>query len=175
MAIMKLVVAPDPLLKQKSKEIEKVDDSIRKLMDDMYETMIHHEGIGLAAVQVGVLKSIIVIELGESHDMDGPLYIANPKIISNSDEISLYKEGCLSFPEQNLEIERPAVIVLQFLDYHNNLQEITATGLLATAIQHEMDHTNGIVIADHASKLKHDMMMKKAKKIKSELEIDEDL
>ena len=83
MAIMKLVVAPDPLLKQKSKEIEKVDDSIRKLMDDMYETMIHHEGIGLAAVQVGVLKSIIVIELGESHDMDGPLYIANPKIISN--------------------------------------------------------------------------------------------
>jgi peptide deformylase len=166
---MKLVLAPDPLLKKKSLPISQVDDQIRKLMDDMYETMKKENGLGLAAVQVGVLKRIIVIELGEDHEIQTPLFIANPEIISHSKECSVMNEGCLSFPEQRLEIERPATLVLRYLDYNNNPQEIKAEGLLATAIQHEIDHTNGIVIADHASMLKKNMMMKKAQKIKSEL------
>jgi peptide deformylase len=170
MTIMKLVLAPDPLLKKKSLPVVEVDDQIRKLMDDMYETMKKENGLGLAAVQVGVLKRIIVIEIEEEHEIANPLFIANPEIISYSKEFSTYNEGCLSFPEQRLEIQRSAMIVLKYLDYNNQIQEIKAEGLLATAIQHEIDHTNGVVIADHASVLKKSMMMKKAKKIKEDLQ-----
>jgi peptide deformylase len=169
MTILPLVLAPDPLLKKKSLAINRVDDDIRQLMDDMYQTMKKESGIGLAAVQVGVLKRVIIIELGEEYGMDKPLFMANPEIISFSQECSVFNEGCLSFPTQRIDIERPASIKVKFLDYNNNPQEISADGLLATAIQHEMDHTNGIVISDHASRLKREMMLKRAKKIKADL------
>ncbi len=164
---MNLVIAPDPLLKKKSLPVLEVDAEIQKLMDDMLETMHHEEGIGLSAVQVGVLKKVIVLHLSKEHNMDEPLFMANPEIISKSESCSIFNEGCLSFPTQRIEIQRPENIMVRFLDYHNNMQEVTYDGLLATAIQHEIDHTNGILISDHASKLKGDIMLRKAKKIKT--------
>jgi peptide deformylase len=164
---MNLVIAPDPLLKKKSLPVAEVDAEIRKLMDDMLETMHHEEGIGLSAVQVGVLKRVIVLQLTKEHNMQEPLFMANPEIITTSPECSSFNEGCLSFPTQRIEIQRPMSIRVRFIDYHNQVQEIDYEALLATAIQHEIDHTNGILISDHASKLKGDMMLRRAKKIKN--------
>lgn len=169
MAILPIVTAPDPRLKKKSEPVAKVDDNIRCLMDDMLDTMYHANGLGLAAVQIGVHKRIIVmdIEQRESEDQRSvPLYFVNPEIITSSEDECSYNEGCLSFPDAFSEVVRPATVKVRFLDYDGNPQEITADGLLATCIQHEIDHINGIVFIDHISAVKRDIIMRKMRKVK---------
>lgn len=170
MAILPLVIAPDLRLKQASKPVAEVDDSVRKLMDDMLETMYASNGIGLAAVQVGVHKRVIVMDIEQREGERTPLYFANPVIVESSEEYSVYNEGCLSFPGQYSDVERPATLTLRYLDYNNTPQEIEADGLLATCIQHEIDHIDGIVFIDHVSPMKRDMIMRRLKKAKQKAE-----
>jgi peptide deformylase len=164
MAVLPLVIAPDPRLEVCSEPVAEVNDEIRKLMDDMLETMHHEEGIGLAAVQVGVHKRILVMEIDEE-----TYYIVNPEIIEASDEKNIYEEGCLSFPGARAPVTRPKQVKVKYLDYHGKEQVLECDELLATCIQHEIDHLNGVVFIDHVSKLKHDMVMRKVKKIKKNL------
>lgn len=166
MAIREIVTAPDPRLKQVSAPIEKVDDDIRALMDDMLETMYAAPGIGLAAIQIGVPKRVIVIDLARDGEEPKPMYFANPEIIEKAEETAPYEEGCLSVPDLYEEVERPATCRLRFLDYQNELREIDCEGLLATCIQHEMDHLEGILFIDHLSRIKRSMMLKKLQKAK---------
>ena len=166
MTIRKILTEPDPFLRQKSTKVETVDDNIRILMDDMLETMYAAPGIGLAAIQVGVPKRIIVIDLSKDEEKK-PLCFINPKIISNSNNDATYEEGCLSVPGQFAEIDRPDKCHLKYLDYNGKPQELKAEGLLATCIQHEMDHLNGILFIDYLSKLKKSMIIKKLSKTKS--------
>ena len=166
MAIREILTAPDPRLKQKSSPIEKVDDEIRTLMDDMLETMYAAPGIGLAAIQVGVPKRVIVIDIARDGEDPQPMYFANPEIVSASDDTSFYEEGCLSVPDLYEEVERPAKCRLRFLDYQNELREIDCEGMLATCIQHEMDHLEGVLFIDHLSRVKRSMMLKKLTKAK---------
>lgn len=180
MKLLPLVIAPDPLLKQISKPVEKVDDALRQLMNDMLQTMYSEHGVGLAAVQVGVLKRVLVMDVNyeiedhdhhHHHDCGGihvkntkPRYFVNPEIIEFSKEMSPYNEGCLSFPEMRSEVSRPAEVKVKFLDYNGAEQVEKMTGLMATCIQHEVDHLNGITFVDHISKLKRDMILKKMTK-----------
>jgi peptide deformylase len=166
MAIREILTAPDPRLKQVSKPIEKVDDEIRALMDDMLETMYAAPGIGLAAIQVGVPKRVIVIDLAHEGEEPRPMYFANPEILEKADQTAPYEEGCLSVPELYEEVERPATCRIRFLDYQNELREMDCEGLLATCIQHEMDHLEGVLFIDHLSRLKRQMMLKKLQKAK---------
>ncbi|GAA6156219.1 peptide deformylase [Pyruvatibacter sp. HU-CL02332] len=166
MAIRKIITAPDPLLKQISEPVEKVDDEIRALMDDMLDTMYDAPGIGLAAIQIGVPKRVIVIDISRDDAPAEPMYFANPEIIEKADETAPYEEGCLSVPELYEEVERPATCRLRYLDYQNELREIDCDGLLATCIQHEMDHLEGILFIDHLSRMKRSMMLKKLQKAK---------
>jgi len=184
MKILPLVIAPDPILKQVSTPVEKVDDALRVFMDDMLQTMYAESGLGLAAVQVGVLKRILVMDVDYVvdhhahhhhnhheclgvHIKDGnPLFLVNPEIIQSSRDVSLYNEGCLSFPNARAEVERPSKVTVKFLDYHGKEQTMEMDGILATCVQHEIDHLNGIVFVDHISKLKREMIIKKMKKIK---------
>jgi len=179
MAILTLVTSPDPRLAICSEPVEEVTDELRKLMDDMVETMHHAEGIGLAAVQVGVHKRILVMDLSESElrynktdsdscgvDISKPLFIVNPEIIEESDEENIYEEGCLSFPGQKAMVTRPKKVKVKYLDYNGKEQVIDCDELLATCIQHEIDHLNGVVFIDHISKMKREMIMRKVKKIK---------
>ena len=154
MAIKKILTEPDPFLRQKSKKVEKVDDTIRSLMDDMLETMYDAPGIGLAAIQIGVPKRIIVIDLAKDSEEKKPMYLINPEIISKSNKDATYEEGCLSVPNQFAEIDRPEKCHIKFLDYNGKEQSLDAKGLLATCIQHEMDHLEGILFIDYLSKLK---------------------
>lgn len=165
MTILPLVTAPDSRLKIRSFPVEKVDDALRSFMDDMVETMYHEEGIGLAAVQVGVHKRVLVMDLQENGERN-PIFIVNPEIIKSSEEISSYQEGCLSFPGQRAEVFRPATVKVKYLDYHGKEQILEAEGLLATCVQHEIDHLNGITFPDHLSRLKRDMILRKMKKQK---------
>lgn len=170
MAILPLVIAPDERLKTKSSPIEKVDDSVRKLAADMLETMYHERGIGLAAVQVGVLKRMLVADI-TWRDSEGPgeqWVLINPEIVSDESELSAYKEGCLSFPDQFAEVTRPKGVRVRYLDLDGKRQEKSFEGLLATCIQHEIDHLNGIVFVDHISSLKRDMILRKLKKMKKQ-------
>tara|TARA_B100000780_G_scaffold273598_1_gene237382 strand:- start:3995 stop:4516 length:522 start_codon:yes stop_codon:yes gene_type:complete len=169
MAIRKILTEPDPFLRQKSLNIEKVDGEVRKLMDDMLETMYAAPGIGLAAIQVGVPKRIVVIDLSKE-EKKVPLYFVNPKIILKSNSNSTYEEGCLSVPGQFAEIDRPNRCHISYLDYNNKNQELKAEGLLATCIQHEMDHLEGILFIDYLSKLKKSFIVKKLSKQKKSLE-----
>jgi peptide deformylase len=169
MAIRKILTEPDPFLRQKSLNVEKVDGEVRKLMDDMLETMYDAPGIGLAAIQVGVPKRIVVIDLSKE-EKKAPLYFVNPKIISKSNSNSTYEEGCLSVPGQFAEIDRPNRCHISYLDYNNKNQELKAEGLLATCIQHEMDHLEGILFIDYLSKLKKSFIVKKLSKQKKSLE-----
>ncbi len=164
MAILPIVRVPDPLLKKISKPVNKVDDKLRSFMDDMLETMYDAPGIGLAAVQVGKLLRILVIDTSRGEEDHNPNFYINPEITWTSKDINIYNEGCLSVPEQYADIERPAECKVKFLDYSGDLQEIHATNLLATCIQHEMDHLNGIVFIDYLSKLKRGMYVRKVKK-----------
>ena len=166
----KILIEPDPILRKKCESLEQVDDDVRKLMKEMLETMYEAPGIGLAAVQVGILKRLIVIDISKDKEKKNPLFLVNPEIIHRSKETSVYEEGCLSLPGQFAEIERPAECVLKYVDYNGNKKELKAEGLLATCIQHEVDHLNGILFIDYLSKLKKDMIIKKLVKHKKEIE-----
>jgi len=169
MTIKKILTEPDPFLRQKSSEVEQVTDETRKLMDDMLDTMYDAPGIGLAAIQIGVPKRVIVIDLSRD-EKKNPLYFVNPKIIKKSDTDSTYEEGCLSVPGQFAEVDRPDKCHISFLDYNGKKQELKAEGLLATCIQHEMDHLEGILFIDYLSKLKKNLIVKKLSKQKKALE-----
>ena len=165
----KIIIEPDPILRKKSEGVEQVDNNLKKLMDEMLETMYAAPGIGLAAVQIGVLKRLIVIDLSKEDQKKNPLFLVNPEITFQSKNLSTYEEGCLSLPGYFAEIERPAECHLKYLDYDGNQKNLKAEGLLATCIQHEIDHLNGILFIDYLSKLKKDMIIKKLIKQKKEL------
>jgi peptide deformylase len=169
MTIRKILTEPDPFLRQVSSNVEKVDDKIRKLMDDMLETMYAAPGIGLAAIQIGVPKRVIVMDLSKEETRK-PLYFVNPKIIAKSKNDSSYEEGCLSVPGQFAEVDRPDQCHISYLDYEGKKKELKAEGLLATCIQHEMDHLEGILFIDYLSKLKKNFIVKKLSKQKKALE-----
>ncbi len=168
--LKKIIIEPDPILRKKSEPLEKVNDEVRKLMNDMLDTMYNAPGIGLAAIQIGILKRIVVIDISKDKEKKEPLFLVNPEIISKSSKTSTYEEGCLSLPGQFAEVERPAECVLKYVDYSGNKKELKADGLLATCIQHEVDHLNGILFIDYLSKLKKDMIIKKLIKHKKEIE-----
>ena len=165
-----ILTIPDPILRKISEPVKKIDKETKKLMDDMLETMYEAPGIGLAAVQIGILKRVIVIDLSKKDEKKNPIFIVNPEIISKSKEMASYEEGCLSIPNQFAEVKRPNSCKVHFLDYEGKNCEINANGLLATCIQHEIDHLNGILFIDHLSKLKKDLILKKSKKQKKEID-----
>lgn len=164
MAIREILTAPDPRLRQVSAPLKVVDDAARALMDDMLETMYEAKGIGLAAIQIGVPSRIIVMDLAAEGEAPEPRYFVNPVVSDPSEETSLYQEGCLSVPEFYEEVERPARCRIEYLDYDGKPQSIDAEGMLATCIQHEMDHLNGVLFIDHISRLKRDRIIRKLKK-----------
>ena len=166
MTIRKILTEPDPFLRQKSVNVEEVNDEIRSLMDDMLETMYNAPGIGLAAIQVGVPKRVIVIDLSKNDEKKNPFYLVNPEILSKSRKDASYEEGCLSVPNQFAEISRPDTCKVKYLDYEGKVKILDAKGLLATCIQHEMDHLEGILFIDYLSKLKKSMIIKKLSKQK---------
>ncbi len=173
MAILPIVEVPDPRLRQISSPVEKVDDEVRKLIADMFETMYAAPGIGLAAIQVGVPKRILVIDLQEPEVEDGPpvkdpRVFINPEILKHSDEEVPYLEGCLSVPDQYAEVERPDHIRARWLDQNGKSHEEQLDGLLAVCLQHEMDHLEGILFIDHLSRLKREMVLKKLAKMRKE-------
>jgi peptide deformylase len=170
MALREILKEPNDVLRQKSLPVEIVDEKIRELIDDMLETMYAAPGIGLAAIQVGVPKRVIVMDVSKKEGEKLPMHFVNPEIISKSKNNSIYEEGCLSLPGQFAEIERPAKCKIKFLDYNGNPQEIETEGMLATCIQHEIDHLEGILFIDHLSKLKKTMIIKKLSKQKKEIE-----
>jgi peptide deformylase len=161
MAVLQVLTAPDPRLKLISKPVEKVDDSIRRLMDDMLETMYASQGIGLAAPQVGVAKRVIVVDLARQGEPPHPLRLANPEVIWRSQEEMLCEEGCLSVPDQYSEVSRPKAVKIHYLDYQNEIREMDAEGYLATCLQHEIDHLNGVLFIDRLSTLKRSMILRK--------------
>ena len=169
MAQRKIIIEPDTILRKTSEALEKVDNELRELMDDMLETMYAAPGIGLAAVQIGVLKRLIVIDISKEKEKKNPLFLINPEIIFKSKNTSVYEEGCLSLPGYFAEIERPAECKIKYIGYDGKKKEMTASGLLATCIQHEVDHLNGKLFIDYLSKLKKDMIIKKLVKHKKEL------
>jgi peptide deformylase len=166
MALRTILTVPDPLLKQVSKPVEAVDDELRALMDDMLETMYAAPGIGLAAIQIGVPKRVIVMDLAREDEPKQPRYFVNPEVTWQSDELFVYQEGCLSVPEIYDDVERPARVRLSYLDYDGNRVEEEAEGLFAVCIQHEMDHLEGVLFIDHLSRLKRDRAVAKVKKAK---------
>lgn len=170
MAILPILTVPDPILKKKSKPVKKVDDKLRAFMDDMLESMYAAPGVGLAAVQVGKLLRILVIDTSPDDEDPNPQFFINPEITWTSEDMAVYNEGCLSVPEQYADIERPAECKLKFIDYDGEDREVHAKGLLATCVQHEMDHLNGIVFIDYLSKIKRSMYVRKVKKYVKEQE-----
>src|SRR5689334_7514370 len=164
MALREILTVPDPLLKQVSAPVERVDDDLRALMDDMLETMYAAPGIGLAAIQVGVPKRVIVMDLARQDEPKQPRYFVNPEILWASEETAPYEEGCLSVPEIYDEVERPAKVKIRYLNYAGETVEEEAEGLFAVCIQHEMDHLDGVLFIDHLSRLKREQAVKKVKK-----------
>ncbi len=168
MAKLKLYEYPHPILKKKAEPVEKVDDELRKLLDDMLETMYVSNGCGLAAPQVGVSKRIVVIDIAREGEEPNPLYLVNPEIIWRSDETEISEEGCLSVPGQRAEVERPASVKIRYLDYNGNQKEMLAEDFLAVAAQHELDHLDGVLYIDRISRLKRQMLLKKLEKYRKE-------
>ena len=164
MAILPIITAPDRRLKVKSTPVETVDDDVRRLFDDMLETMHKAPGIGLSAVQVGVPKCLITVDVSRDDEDNSPVFLVNPKIIEYSDEIETFSEGCLSLPDQFADLPRPATIVLDYLDYDGAQQQIRADGLLSRCIQHEMDHLLGRLFVDHLSAVKRSIILRKLEK-----------
>ena len=164
MALREILVVPDPILKQISKPVAAVDDELRALMDDMLETMYAAPGIGLAAVQVGVAKQVIVMDLAREDEPPAPRYFVNPQILWASDETAPYEEGCLSVPEIYDEVERAAEVKIKYLDYHGKEVTEDAEGLFSVCIQHEMDHLKGVLFIDYLSRLKRERAVAKVKK-----------
>ena len=171
MSIKTILTEPNKLLRQVSKSVEKIGDDEKALMDDMLETMYDAPGIGLAAIQIGVPKRIIVMDISKEENTKEPRYFVNPVIKNKNEKKSIYEEGCLSVPDQFAEIERPNSCEVEYLDYNGKKQLLKAEGLLATCIQHEMDHLEGILFIDYLSKLKKSMIIKKLSKIKINREI----
>ena len=167
MTIKTILTEPNQILRQVSKPVGKVGEEERKLMDDMLDTMYHANGIGLAAIQIGVPKRIIVMDLSKREEEKKPMYFVNPVIKNKNQNFSRYEEGCLSVPNQFAEIERPKTCEVEYLDYDGEKKIIKAEGLLATCIQHEMDHLQGILFIDYLSKLKKSMIIKKLSKDKN--------
>jgi peptide deformylase len=165
MALREILVVPHPVLKQVSTKVDVVDDDLRALMDDMLETMYAAPGIGLAAIQIGVPKRVIVMDLARPEEEPQPRYYVNPEILWASEETAPYEEGCLSVPEIFDEVERPAKVKLRYLNYQGEQVEEDADGLFAVCIQHEMDHLNGVLFIDHLSRLKREQAVKKVKKM----------
>ena len=165
MSVKKILTEPNKLLRQVSVQVEKVSNEERKLMDDMLDTMYDAPGIGLAAVQIGIPKRIIVIDISRDENKKEPRFFVNPVIKNKNEEKAKYEEGCLSVPDQFAEIERPNKCEVEYLDYEGKKQLLKADGLLATCIQHEMDHLEGILFIDYLSKLKKSMIIKKLSKI----------
>ncbi|MBN8950008.1 MULTISPECIES: peptide deformylase [unclassified Rhizobium] len=161
MTIKPLIILPDPLLRQASKPIEQIDTEIQRLADDMLETMYDAPGIGLAAIQIGVPRRMLVIDVAREGEEKTPLVFINPEIVASSDERSVYEEGCLSIPDYYAEVERPARVTVKHLDRNGKEQLTEADGLLATCVQHEIDHLNGVLFIDYISRLKRDMVIKK--------------
>jgi len=161
MAIRPILTAPNPVLKQVSKPVDEVTDDMRVLMADMLDTMYDAPGIGLAAIQVGEPIQVIVLDISRDEDDPQPQYFVNPEITWASEELATYEEGCLSVPEFTADVDRPAEIKLKFLDYDGTAQEIQADGLLATCIQHEMDHLKGVLFIDHLSNVKRNIIVRK--------------
>ena len=170
MALRKILTEPNKILREKSIPVEKIDEDLQKLMDDMLETMYAAPGIGLAAIQVGVPKRVIVLDIAPKDEPRNPIFFVNPEIIKKSDNNSTYEEGCLSVPGQFAEVDRPDKCHIKYLDYHGQPKEIKAEGMLATCIQHEMDHLEGILFIDYLSKLKKSMIIKKLSKQKKTIE-----
>lgn len=170
MTVLKLYTYPEPVLKKKTEKVKKVDDEIRRLLDDMLETMYADAGVGLAAPQVGVSKRIVVIDVEQEGDEEtgvtrgNPLFLVNPEIIWRSDEMVCGEEGCLSVPGQRAEVERHAQVRVHYTDYNGKEQEILGDGLLAVCLQHELDHLDGILYIDRISRLKRQMLLKKMQK-----------
>lgn len=165
MSIKPLIILPDPVLRQVSKPVEAINSDIKKLAQDMFETMYDAPGIGLAAIQIGVPLKMLVIDLAKEDEPKAPQIFINPEVVAKSDERSVYEEGCLSIPDYYAEVERPASVTVRFIDGNGKEQEVQADGLLATCLQHEIDHLNGVLFIDYISKLKRDMVVRKFKKL----------
>lgn len=173
MTQLTLITYPDPRLRDKSKPVEQVDDTIRQILSDMLETMYACNGIGLAAVQVGILKRMLVIDVEQDEDGNPgtPIKMVNPEIIWHSDQEKGFEEGCLSFPGQYAEVERPAEVKIQYQDEQGELRTLHAKDMLSVCVQHEIDHLNGVTFPDHLSRIKRDMIQRKVKKVmKAEIE-----
>jgi peptide deformylase len=168
---LEILTLPDPVLRQTSAAVEHVDDATRRFMDQLLKTMYEAPGIGLAAIQVGEPRRIIAIDITGAEETRNPLFLVNPEIVWRSeDERSTYEEGCLSIPDYYAEVERPAKVRVQYVDYDGKRQEMDVDGLLATCIQHEVDHLNGVLFIDYLSKLKRDLVVKKFSKAAREKE-----
>ena len=161
MALRDIIILPDKRLRQMSEPVKAVTADLRALIDDMFETMYKAPGVGLAAIQVGVPKRVVTVDTAKKDDPKNPQVFINPEIVWTSDEKSTYEEGCLSIPEYYEDVERPTQVKVRFMDLEGKTHEVEANGLLATVLQHEIDHTNGILFIDHISKLKRDRVIKK--------------
>ena len=170
MTKLKLYEYPHPILKKKAEKVEKVDNDLRKLLDDMLETMYASNGCGLAAPQIGISKRIVVIDIAHEDEEPQPLYLVNPEIVWQSEEKEISEEGCLSVPGQRAEVERPAAVRIKYLDYKGDEQELLAEDFLAVAAQHEIDHLDGVLYIDKLSRLKRQMLLKKLEKYRKERE-----
>jgi peptide deformylase len=166
MALLPIITAPDPRLKIKALPVAAVDDKVRRLMEDMLATMRQAIGVGLAAPQVGVAKRVVVLDVAREGEKPQPMMLANPEILWRSPELTTGSEGCLSLPEHYAEVTRPEKIRLRYLDYQNEIREIEASGLLATCVQHEIDHLDGVLFVDHISMVKRGMILRKLAKSK---------
>jgi peptide deformylase len=165
MSVRPLIILPDPLLREISRPVERVDDELRALSRDMLETMYDAPGIGLAAIQIGLPLRMLVIDLAKEDEPKAPQVFVNPTIVRRTDDVSSYEEGCLSIPDYYAEVERPAGIRVSYLDLDGRQQEVEADGLLAVCLQHEIDHLDGVLFIDHISKLKRDMVVRKFRKL----------
>lgn len=169
MSLLPIITLPDPILRQKALPIERVDDDLRKTLDDMLETMYDAPGVGLAANQVNIARRFIVVDAGNKKDDDGasrsPICLINPEIVSYGDEVTSYEEGCLSLPDVHVDIERPTDITVRYLDRDGEAQELQAEGFLATVIQHEVDHLDGKLIIDFLSSLRRNMVVRRFRKL----------
>jgi peptide deformylase len=175
MALRNIIKLPDPRLRLVSAPVKTVDDGVRRLVEDMFETMYDAPGIGLAAIQIGAPQRVITVDLAKDDQPKEPRVLINPEVVSRSDEKVTHEEGCLSIPEYYEEVERPARVTIRYMDLDGNTQEIDAEGLLATCLQHEIDHLNGVLFIDYLSKLKRSMVIKKfTKAAKREAEEEEE-
>ena len=166
MTVKEIITVPDEILKKVSKPIEKIGVNEKKLIDNLFDTMYNSNGIGLAAVQIGILKRILVVDVSAKDEKNQPIVLVNPVIKNLSNEKSIYEEGCLSIPETFIEIERPKICEVEYIDRKGSKKILKCDGLLSTCVQHEINHLDGKLIIDHVSKLKRDLIIKRISKIK---------